>query len=199
MKKKLFYVFISLFLSQALFSEILFKVSGRVFFNGVPKKDISISLIDAVNRKTTFPENKKTDDKGDFSFFCKNGFYLVQVDSGGGYVGSVNGMKIHVNNKNILNIVLILEKACSISGYIKYQDNSTIRGARVKLFNNRGIYFCETNENGMYLINNIKFSKKNKMIVSVSGFPDQENEEIVFLKNCLKVDFISFNLFISRQ
>lgn len=75
---------------------------------------------------------------------------------------------------------------------VKYQDNSAIRGARIKLFNNRGVYFCETNENGMYLINNIKFSNKNKLIVSVYGFPDQENEEIVFSEgdNLQNINFV---------
>jgi hypothetical protein len=90
------------------------------------------------NPKIRYQQISKTDKNGDFFLYLQNGIYRVNIFVGNGYLSTNDNKTITVFNKNIVNVFFDLEKECTISGIVTFDDNTPIRDVFVHVKNARG-------------------------------------------------------------
>ena len=116
--KKLYFVLLFLFFCIYDHSEIQYKISGKVIYNG---KGVSNIVIECENRNIKFSSSTKTDKDGIFFMYVPNGDYILEIidmeDSI--YISSDIYKNIAVSNKNVTNVIFFLERVCKISGKIE--------------------------------------------------------------------------------
>ena len=161
-------IFFALVFPNMLFSEILFKISGRAVHNGLGIKDIEIGC-----SEINFKLYKKiiTGENGIFYVYVPNGEYRLNIYEGRqlGYVSSAIDKLVTVNGKNIANVVFFLEKECKISGVVKFINNNPIEDAFMQAFNSRGISMSNSDSNGNYLISGLRASDNSVVDAIIPG------------------------------
>jgi len=180
MKKHIVFILAMMASLEFIFAESRFEVKGNVYCSGVPIKNISVILIGFINGKRAFHFVEETGGEGEFSFLVKNGDYEIKILEGNGYYGLDNGRNIHVENSKIGKIVLLLKKACRLSGRVEYEDKKPVSGASIKVISDNGIYFSISDKEGKYVLDNIRLSDHYQVMVLANGFQEQKKSEIIF-------------------
>lgn len=156
MRQKFFF-FLVLFLivvgNNIIYPEILYKISGKVVYNG---EGVSNLLIKCLKSKGRFEKEIDSDKDGNFHFYVPNGIYALTVENSQTLVSRDPIEIITVKDKNIKNIVIFMEKGCTISGYVKFEDNTPIKDATVFVYNKRLGDAADTDENGFYKVTPIR-------------------------------------------
>lgn len=150
-------VFFIILISNQLFPDILYKISGKTVYNGTGIKDIGIEC-SGVNHRSY---NKiKTNQNGDFYVYVQNGKYCLNIskDKGKGYVSSELAKFITVDRKNVTNVIFFLEKECKISGTVKFEDNTPIKDASIQVVNKRSFSMADSDSYGNYIVHGLRAS-----------------------------------------
>jgi hypothetical protein len=195
-KKRIVFILAMMVSFGFVLAEKRFEVKGNVYCNRVPIKNISVMLIGFINDKQAFHFVEETGSEGDFSFLVKNGDYEIKIQPGNGYVGLDNGRQIHVENNIIEKIVLLLKKACRLSGRVEYEDKTAVSGARIDVISDNGIFLSKTDKEGNYVMDNIRSSGHYQVKVRADGFQEQKKSEIVFKQ---EGDSLAMNFTFNRQ
>lgn len=153
-----------------LHSEIEYKISGNVSYNG---KGINNIIIECVGINKLVHKRAKTKDSI-FYFFVPSGIYRLILESQNGYVDTGFEKNITVNNKNINNIIFLLEKECVVSGKVIFSDSTPVINCRIIAKNERGFSFADTNDKGEFTINAIKSSEKTEIEAQIQGAETQK-------------------------
>ena len=159
MFKKLFMFLILLVLSFSEFvlPEILYKISGKVVYNG---NGVPGCLIRLVKTQSEMYKEYKTTESGSFHFFVPNGIYKLVPDEYKNLISKEPLKFIIVKEKNVKNIIIFMEMGCFIEGYVKFEDGSPSRGSIVIFHNLRSGNSDETDINGFYKVGPIRASEE---------------------------------------
>lgn len=166
--KKILLIIFLLLIPLIVFSDIKYKVSGRVAYNGVGVSDIEINV---KSNDFKIDLETKTDKQGSFSLHLANGEYYFKIinfeDSP--LISSEIIRMITVNKKNIVNLEFYLERECKISGKILFNDNTPITGVMIHASNNRSLSMARSDNNGDYLVSGLRASKNSSIMAVIPG------------------------------
>lgn len=190
-RKKLHFVLLFLIFCVYGYSEILYKISGRVIYNGNGVSNIEIKCN---NKKYKFRSSAKTDKDGFFCIYIPNGNYILKVNSNEDsvYISSDIYKNITVNNKNVTNVIFYLEKACKISGKIQFNDNTPIKGAIVHAKNNRSFSRSRSDSDGNYFISGLREADNTFVMAIIPGTKVEIADNLVLNEGTIleNIDFI---------
>ncbi len=181
MKKINYFIIFMLFGQLSLFSKIEFKVSGKAEYQGKGISQIIIHVFDITEKKINKKDQKtKTDVNGKFTFYLTNGEYSLRIERAHPtYVmKEYDLLKIKVSDKNISNILIELEKACSIVGKILFEDGTPVKGSIDIKRDHRSFARKHYDENGNFKISGVRAGENLKLVVSPDGM--SETKEVEF-------------------
>ena len=184
----LIFVFISI-LSVTVtesYAKIEYKVSGKVVHNGNGVKDIEIhGSGTGVFRRTL------TNRLGEFHLYLPCGIHSVSIPRQKGFLPI--DKDITVSDKNIDNVIFVLEKGCTVTGIVTCEDGSPLYGW-VTARNERGARAPETGEigeNGQYTASGIPAAGDTRITAQIIGMPSKSVEGYVLEEGqILNIDFI---------
>lgn len=165
---KLFFILFILLCANG-YSEINYRVSGRVIYNGVGVNEIRIS----VGYQSIY-----TNSDGSFYVYLSKGRYVLSIHNQKGYIRTRKN--IVIKNKNITNILFFLKKGGSVSGSVKYQDGTPTIG-KMLIFNKKGFgasTSTKIDENGEYIIKGILEGDEITLVADVFATPLKEINNI---------------------
>jgi hypothetical protein len=170
MKNIISFAFVIIF-NIPLLSNIEYKVSGKVVFNGNGIQNIVIKCIDIGGQVDL---TYKSDDNGNYCFYLNPGIYKLYIKNVTGYISRENYKVITVINKNIENVIFLLEKECKVSGTITLDNLNPISNAVIIVENIRGSNSGRSDSNGQYIVNGVRSSTENLIKYYITGAKTEE-------------------------
>lgn len=162
------------FLNFIFWGSVYYKISGKVVYDGKGIDGIIIYCFNGNNRS----KEVKTDSEGNFFFYVKNGKCSLSLRSQKGFVVQDEERDFIIENKNISNIIFFLEKECKISGVVKFDDNTPIKG-HISVFNDRGSWTGKIKNDGKYVISGIKASDDTTLFFEPDGVKHTRIDNLV--------------------
>ena len=106
------------------------------------------------------------------TYIIQNGLYILRIsDKGGkGFISKELFKSITVDNKNIYNVIIFLEKECKVSGQIKFEDGTPIKNAMIEVRNDRSLSFSKTDQNGIFIASGLRESDDTMVKAIIPGF-----------------------------
>lgn len=180
-----------LLISVNLYSNILYKISGKVIYNGVFLENITVECI---SNNNGMMKKAITDPNGEFIFYVNDGIYTLQIPitNKTEYVSHEIAKFITVDKKNVKNVIFILEKECKVSGNIKFADDTPIGNAIITVGNKRSRSMTRSNNNGYYCVSGLRASDNTiiNVIIPGVGFRAIDNLMLTEGSTLQNIDFI---------
>lgn len=138
------------------FATIKYRVSGKVVYKGDGIENIKLDVYNVTNWEIEPDKDVITDKNGDFYFYISSGIYEIVIQSQKGFVSVKRKIIITVKNKNVKNVIFIMEKSCTISGFVGFEDGTPLKRTGIDISNKRGVWNSHVNsKTGKYSISGI--------------------------------------------
>jgi hypothetical protein len=168
------------------YAKIEYKVSGKVVYDGKGVTGIRIGA-----SSTQVLRGVYTNELGEFHLYLPQGIHKLSITRQNDFLNTKK--VITVTNKNISNVIFVLEKGCTVTGTVTCEDGSRLYGS-VIVRNKRGGRRPGTGqikENGQYIAEAIPAASDTYIMVEVFGMPLKYVEGYVLEEGqTLNIDFV---------